>query len=700
MTGLRRNIGFAFVLAALSAPSFSATSNAPVDELKDTFAQAVEMYRRGHEDQALAALQKAVAMAPTQEAAYELWKETDYRDWRDFLVEGGQFELAAKRLIELARLGRKAIANDQAAIQPLVVKVTSDGDAMERRSALLKLSADHGEYAVPYLLPYLSAENGDEDRRVLAMHALAQMDSDVVLPLVEAFASEDRVLRRNVAMVLGNVGDRRAAAHLLWVASSDADDTVRTAAQQSAARIGATGDAVGAFLALGDAYHHGRTEVLGPRGAGEVAWTFADGKLTPEPLPRTLYNEEMALKAYSHASIADPSSVEALAGLARSWMAARSEIEGLEAAGQDVGAWKARAESAGSLVNSAGVKALETAMNWAVRTGDSTSGAALARALGDLATSPVASLEAAMQSGDGAMRSEAAVAIGQIASRTGTPVSGQVVDTLSQACGREIQRIAAVIGSGEATTQMAAALSEKGLFVSHWDTGAKGSAMVRRAPGLDVIVIDETLPDLTVAQVIDEMKADARTQAVPIILIAKDPAAATETYGDRIAGATTGSGDLAAIDAALEKELEGDRARAADLARRSAETLAHLAHGGKSDLSGALASLTAAAARADDVATPAIHALGGAGGAGQASSLVAILSDEARSEAVRKAAGDAIASILSRDPAALDGASITQIAAVASSAAPMAVREAASRARGRAQMDAAARAEVLKKLRG
>jgi hypothetical protein len=532
------------------------------------------------------------------------------------------------------------------------------------------------------------------------MHALTQMDSDVINPLSAALSSEDRVLRRNVAMVLGNIGDRRSAAYLLWMAGSDTDETVRTAAQQSAARIGAKGDALSAFLALGDAYHHGRTEVLGPRGMGDVVWSFQENRLVGESVPPALYNEEMALRAYSHAMMADASSVAALAGLARSWMSERAEIEAMEAAGQDVGAWKARADAAGAMVNSAGVQALDTAMTWSVRTSDSTAGAALARALGSLASSPVPSLQAAMQSGDGAMRAEAALAIGRIASRSNTAASPEVVSALGRATGREIQRLAAVIGGGDAGSQIASALSQKGVFVSRWDSGAKGAAMVRRTPGLDVIVLAETLSDVTSAAVLEEIKADARTQNVPVVLLAQDPAAAGELFGDRIAGATSGAGDMTAIDAALSQELDGDRALAASLARRSAEVLAHLAHGGRSDLSGALGDLVTATGRADDVAIPAIGALGMAGGSGQAGTLVAVLADESRSEGVRTAAGDAIASILSRDASALDGAALGQVAAVAASDAASDIREAASRALGRARMEPAARAELLRKLRG
>ncbi len=701
MTGLRRNLGLAIALAALTAPAWaSPPAGIASDDVKDTFGQGVELFRRGKNDEALAAFQKVLAMSPSQDAAYALWKETDYSVWRDLLVEGGQFELAAKRLIELARLGRKAHATDEAAIKALVVTVISDGDALARRKALLALSADHGEYAVPYLLPYLSGENGDDDRRVLAMHALSQMDTDVVAPLAEAFASEDRILRRNVAMVLGNIGDPRAAAHLLWVASGDADDSVRTAAQQSAVRIGAKGDAVSAFLALGDSYHHGRSDVLGPRGPGEVVWSFAGSKLSSQAVPQALYNEEMALKAYSLALKADPASVAGLAGLARSWMAEKSEIEAMGKAGRDAGSWKARAEAAQALVNSAGVQALDTALAWSVKSGDSSAGAALARALGDLAGTPTGSLEAALRSGDGAMGSEAAVALGRIAAHAGSAASPEVVGALGQAAGRDIQRVAAVIGDNEASRTVAAALEKMGVFVSRWDTGAKGAAMVRRAPGLDVIVLADTLRDLTAAQVLDEIKADERTQGVPLVLLAKDPAAAAAMYGDKLAGASSGAADMAAIEAALGKALEGDRARAEGLAARAAETLAHLAHGGKSNLSGVFGALVAATARPDAVAVPALHALGAAGGAGEASTLVAVLADEKRSEGARVAAGDAVASILARSPAVLDGAALTQVAAVASSGAPISVREAASRAIGRAQIDPAARAGILQKLRG
>jgi CheY-like chemotaxis protein len=310
------------------------------------------------------------------------------------------------------------------------------------------------------------------------------------------------------------------------------------------------------------------------------------------------------------------------------------------------------------------------------------------------------SIESALKSGDGAMAAEAAVALGRIAAHSGTAASADVVAALALAAGRDVQRVAAVIGDSEGAQAIAAALEKSGVFVSRWNTGAKGSTMARRAAGLDVIVLAETLSDLTAAQILDEIKSDERTKGVPVVLVAKDPAAASAMYGDKIAGATTGATDMAAIDAALGKALEGDRARAETLAARSAETLAHLAHAGRGDVSGALPALSAATSRPDPVAIPAIHAIGAAGGNGEAAGLVAILVDEKRSEGARVAAGDALASILARVPAALDTAALGQVAGVAGSNGSASVRESASRVLGRARMEPAARAEILSKLRG
>ncbi len=54
------------------------------------------------------------------------------------------------------------------AIRALVAQLRTD-DPISRLSATRQLAAEHGEYAVPYLVPAL-ADAGDEDRRVQGEH--------------------------------------------------------------------------------------------------------------------------------------------------------------------------------------------------------------------------------------------------------------------------------------------------------------------------------------------------------------------------------------------------------------------------------------------------------------------------------------------------------------------------------------------------
>jgi CheY-like chemotaxis protein len=697
MTGLRRTLGLCVALAAFQAPAWAFRP----DELQDTFKNAVEMLQRGHKEDALKALQKVVAMNPDQKAAYELWTTTDYVTWRDFLVEGGEFELSAKRLISLASIERAARRNDKDAILKLVQDATTNTDVIERRKSVRTLSADHGEYAVPYLLP-LIVEQGNDDRIVLAMHTLAQMSSDVVVPLLEALNSDNAVLRRNIALVLGNIGDPRAAGSLQWLAAHDADETVKTAATDSLAKMGAKGDAISNFLAAGQAYYERNDSALRHGESGDVIWDWKDGKLNALPIARGLYGSEMSKRSYFQALHADPSSTPALAGLARAYVEMQTKIDAMTAGGQDAGEWKNKAGEALTAINASGSDALDMALGWAVQNVDSSTGAALCKVLAPLAKAPTAGLEAALKSADGAIRSEAGVALGKIAVRTRTAAGPAVVASLGDSAAREALRIAMVIdGNAQASAALATALEAKGVFVNAWSTGAKGLGMLHRSPVLDLIVVADSLPDITTAQVIDDVRHDERMAQVPIVVSTKDDATVTANFGDRIQGTMKAADDMTAIDAALSKEMSGDRALAENLAARASEVLHQLAQAGTDDLGSVLASLVKATGRGDKISIPAMMTLGQSGGAAEAGALVAVLADDKRSEDARVAAGRSLSSLVGRLGTALDAELLAKVKGVIDgSAGSMAVREAAAQVIGSLPMNATERAELIRKLRG
>jgi HEAT repeat protein/CheY-like chemotaxis protein len=705
MTGLRRTLGLCVALAAFQAPIWA---SAPVrgavrtaDELQDTFKQAVEMLQRGHKEDALKALQKVLAMSPDQKQAYELWTSTDYRDWQDLLTEGGDFELAARRLIDLAREQRNTLKNDKDAIEAAVKDATTSDDPVVRRRAIRTLSATHGEYAVPYILPFL-AGGGDEDRRVLSMHALAQMSTDVVVPLIESLQSTNAVLRRNVALVLGLVGDARATGALQLLAASDSDEVVRKAAAEALARLPADRtqhSAVENFLAAGQDYYQHSDAALRFGQAGDVVWNWKDERLQAMPIPRGLYATEMSKRSYFMALRADPTSTQALAGLARAYTDMQNKIDAMTAAGQDAGEWKNTVGEALTAVNTAGPRALDLALQDSARSLDSSTAGALARVLAPLAQGPTPGLMMALHSTDGAIRSEAAVALGNIAARTHSAPGADVVAALGDAAGREVMRVAFVIAGDAAKADAAAApIEAMNVFVNRSTSGARALGMLRRAPHVDLVIVADSLPDVTTAQVIDELRADDRLKGVPIVVMTADAAAVTANYGERIQGTMTGPEDKTATEAALSKEVTGDRALAEDLAARASTTLARLAAQG-SDVSAGNPGLVIGTKRGDKIAIPAMHALAQCGAAGDAPALVAVLADGKRSDDARSAAGHALAALLGRTGGTLEADALASVQGVVASSASMNVREAAAQVLGSLPMSPEARAEILRKLR-
>lgn len=698
MTGLRRTMGFVCALAALQAPLWAR----PADELSDTFNQGVEMWQRGHEKEALDLFAKVLASSPTQESAYELWKNTDYTVWRELLTAGGQAELVARRVIELARAGRKALANDEAAITALVSKVIGASDPLESRAALRQLSSDHGEYAVPYLIGFLGSGMSDQEKTVRAMDALVRMETDVVVPLCTALDSSDAVLRRNTCYVLGTIGDRRSAGFLQWHAQGDSDASVKSAAADAITRARFKGDALSSFLAMGEAYHQGSDLAIRDNEHSDVTWSWIEPKLVATPIPRAIYNDELSRIAYDHALTVNPGSNDALAGLARSYVGQMSKLEILEKSGQDLGAWKSRIDEARLAVNVAGVSAVDTALAWSVKGSESSTGAALCRTLAGLAKEPTPGLNAALHSTDGALRSEAAVALASIAQRAGQSPGSETVALLGEAVGREVVRVAFVVDPNESRArQLQAGLEHMGMFVTRVTSGAQSLALIRRAAGVDVALFADVQSDVTLAQMLDEVKEDPRLATIPVVVITDNAEQAAATYGDRIAGTTKSADDLKAVEAALAKEVGGDRALADDLAARAAMTLTQLGRSGRADVSPVAGSLVRAIAnRPDNVSIAALEALGSAGGAAQAAAIVAVIADTARTEPVRIAAADALASILGRDGAAVSSESAQTLKAVAVSDAGVKIRDAVARAIGLVQIDANQRIDVLRKLKG
>ena len=689
MTGLRRSLGLLAVLSALSFPAHAAILP---DEVSDLFAEGLELLRQGQDEAALEKFTAVLAMQPDHEAAYQLWKDTDDEIWVDMLVKGGQYELVAKRFLDLASIGQAELRDDPDAIQALVRQLQSD-DVMERRKAQRELAANHGEYAVPHMIHHL-ANRDDEDRRVIVMHALTEMNRGVVMPLLASLRTDDAYLRRNVSLVLGYLGDPRAGAALRYLAENDEDEGVRMAAKEGAMKVGATGTPLELFLKLGNDFHHRAKNVLNPGDWSDVVWAWRDGELVKTEVPRYLYADELAKRAYLNALLVDPGSLDARAGLARAYVSQLGELEMRAAAGADVEGAE-RLEGAELAVNSSGVDALDLALQWSVNDRDASTAGQLLDALGGLAGQPTPGMTQALQQKDGAMRAEAAVALGRLAYANNRAADADTVRALGETAGREVVRIAMVIDSNaERGQSMATALEGAGFLAMPIQRGTMALHTLHQIPGLDVIVVADRLDDLTTAQVVDDIRRSDLLAETPILLMGSEEAA--EAYGDAVNGTVT-AGDVAAVEAAVSGEMNADRERANVLAAEAAMVLELLARGaGKTDLSSVTPQLvgTLTAERPDAVIVPAMGTLGAIAGPDAMGPLMSVLASEERSDEARVAAADAIGRIATRSGMTADGAALNSLLDVMGSDATLSVRSAAAAAAGRMRLDAEQRAQL------
>ena len=242
--------------------ALAAFLSAPAGAQSDDFKAAVDALSRGANEEALGLLQKVLAADLSNEDAYALWTNTENKVWLKLLTQGGELELVARELVEKAKLGRKQRENNPDAIRELVKKLADD-DVVARAKVTNELASRYGEYAVPILI-YSLTEGSDANRAVNVIGALTRMGSDVVPPLLEAMDSPDALLRRNVALTLGRIGDVRAKPTLARAAAQDADGGVRSGAAQALTRLGGGGDAGQLYLAQGDAYYREDDSVLAP----------------------------------------------------------------------------------------------------------------------------------------------------------------------------------------------------------------------------------------------------------------------------------------------------------------------------------------------------------------------------------------------------------------------------------------------------
>ncbi|MHC4893100.1 MAG: HEAT repeat domain-containing protein [Planctomycetota bacterium] len=638
---LSRPLGLLAATCALTV-SASAFQGGNAEAL---FKQGLDALDRNDTDAAAAAFRGVLAADPSNAEAYRLWQQVEDDRWLDLLAEEGQIELTAKRILERARAGRQELRNDAGAIRGLLQELEAAADdPLRRREIAFTLGAKHGEFVVPFTLPALASAGG---RSSLMASALVHMGHRVVPPLVAALDANDANLRANVAYVLGEIGDVRAAGSLMALAANDPDGGVQSAAAEALGGLfggdGMPGSGAAETLVQeGLAYALESESVLSAYDYSTVVWRFDGTGLVAVETPRAFYGVEVAKRRFTSALAADPASADARAGLAMVGAKAAAKAAAIETAGGDVSGMGDRIEHGHLQALSAGADALDRALLIALEQGDEAAAVGAIRALGHVGNGVSAGLSAAMDQGDLRLRAEAAVAA---ASCGGS--DGAVIENLGAGAGQEVLRQVIVIDGDDARREALVAAIEglPGTAAVPAANGRVGLRLLVEVERADAVLVASVLDDVTADAVIAQAARRSSLESAAVMLIADDDAEG-DAYGDRIDGTISGAGDVqGAVRAALDSDATTGQSLANDLAARAATSLSHLAAAGV-DVSAATDGLIIAAQRdVDSVAIPALGALGAMGAAGAADAAAGVAADSGRSDEVRSAAALCLADL-------------------------------------------------------
>lgn len=688
---------FHHTLLAVAVALFACGQAAAQTQLKE----AVTAIRLGKTEEAKEKLREILTSDPSNEEALALYQSVSQDEWYMLITEADDdIRKIAQSILARAKAERREQSRDEATIQALVDTATAaDSDFGQRQDAINTLIANHGEFAVPALVEKLG-NSDDVEGQIRAIYALSQLHSVAVLPLIEALESSDELTVQNAAAALHHIGDVRAAPAMAHLAN-DSRVGVSTIAKKFVAQHEITGSDVELLLAQANDYLKGR---IPAGGFSDVVWTLQDDKLVATDVPPLVYPSELAKSCAADAVAIAPQNVDAVSMLAQANLAQANLIENSIAQGDEVAAGLADVVPELKIAAQAtGLRALRAALDAGIEQGlvPVAVGAIEALAAAEAAdTVSQSSLVRALDSSDKRVQYAAATALVEVSNGVNVPAAGKVVDILASAVTEEAVRTIQVISPDrEAATAVATASKTRGVAAADSSTAVDGMRDILVNPNIDVVVINEILPDRLPEDIIGNLRKDSRLSNTRIVIVAKDTDAAAERFGDSIHGVVqaplTGESLVAEVNRVLEGVSNPSGARAEGYAARASEAL-HAVAAGKGSIAPAITNLTSQLNRADAVAVPAAKTLGIAGGADQLDALRGVL--EGGSDAVKTAAADAIGNILSRIDSAPE-AIVTALLAAVQGDGDVELRSAAARALGKAKLQARQKAEVQKRLR-
>jgi HEAT repeat protein len=635
-----------------------------VDQETETlFTEAIDLYKRGRDGEALEKLKLVLAKDPSHEEAFLLRDKVAFALWIDLMTKRGEHRAVINEFLRRASVGDREKRKDDEAVTKLLEQVRT-GDYSAQRAAAQKIEMEHGDFAVPAIVAAIAQTSNDDYRNEL-IQLLRQLGPEATLPLVECLKSDDLALKRYAVIALSLVKDDRSAAALKGIMEKPNDEALIKAAERARRNLGLSEAMLAKaakeiFVDMAAKYYRRTPGVMKEFSANRVVWEWKDGKLNFFEVPLYLYHLYIAEKACYDALTVDPNFRDAQVWLARIHLAQIEELSSAAARGSDEA--KALAEKmakARFLAASAGVDCLEEAVRVCITDKDLAVAEAGIFLLGDLLTGPTFQggvLADALTSQHKLVRYAAAIVVGNLVPSGDFANSDRVASELSYCIAESTMRTILVIDDVVDTrNRLLSELRELGYFATGAHNGAMGVLLAKRPPTPDLVILRTTLSsgDATISTqgVLSEIKGDVRTQETPVLGLTASERADTDKdlLGDKIVEIVkiplVKDSYAGTIKDAL-RDRNPNQQKALMYAEKAAQALAKLAMANKFNPQAALGNLIATLSeKPENVKLPAIKALGGIGDPSALIPLKDTFNSEGQPADVRAAAAVAIGQI-------------------------------------------------------
>ncbi|HZN61345.1 MAG TPA: hypothetical protein VFC90_02965 [Planctomycetota bacterium] len=576
-----------FAAVLLAAP-FAGAQEEFKDDVRKILNDATNLYKGGKYKEAYAKFEEALQKQPTSDIIYAYMKRVGEDVIASMMNSKDEaMKTMGYRLFELAKPAGERIRSDKATILKYI-EALHDNELPVQWSARWHLK-NIGPYAARFLVPYMGQAQEDLFRSRIIL-TLTEMGTDVSLAVAEALHSKNPVMRRNAAVVLGNIKDDRTVPALRR-AHLNANETpeVKKLAAEAIIKITREGDekkwkdAKEYYFDLAENLYNQSPAAVHSWNRAWLVWAWDEEKdvLTEREVPRFAWSQQMAEEALYDALTLDPDFRHETSGSPHSLLAcvhfqqaidAENAVAAAEAAlkGNDpsflpahldmLKKWLEGADRNAVSAKMVGRNHLYEALGRCLRDGNSqvaveiletlkTEGSPddLPSAGADAAASPGGSVILALTHEDKRVRYAAAgtyVALNPKEQRLGHQL---VIQSLVDALGEAGVRTALVIydvqddADRNYINSLRKVLEQANVFVVIAPTGGEGVVRAKNFPTKDVILIqrkvagqiyfkeEATTRKRIVETVFDTLRDDVRTRSIPRVILADSPAELEES---------------------------------------------------------------------------------------------------------------------------------------------------------------------------